>query len=246
MTATPNVGLGLWLEPGDFRAAAQLRLGLAPGPEGTRCVYRDCNELLDQHGHHALVCKYGGDPQRRHNALSRVIYNHATHAGLGASLERGAGFIHGNQRRPADVLVPGWTADRDGALDVTVISPHCIGDIVRSAGETAGFAAEHAATKKHQKQDADCATKGWVCVPLAVETFGAWGVEGEEAVVKLAQHVAARTGVAKSVAVGALFAHLSITLQRANARAIQRRYQFTRPALGLGLAVGGGWRGAGG
>ena len=246
VTATPNVGLGLWLAPGDWRAAAQLRLGLPHGPAGTPCVYRGCHELLDQHGHHAITCKRGGDVQRRHHALSRVIHTHATYAGLGASLERGAGFVPGNLRRPADVLVPGWTPDgKAGALDVTVISPQCIGNIVRLAGETAGFAAEHAAAKKHRKQDADCATKGWVCIPLAVETFGAWCVEGEKAVVKLAQHVAARTGVAKSVAVGALLSHLSIALQRANAGAIQRRYEFSRPALGLELAAGRS-RGAGG
>ena len=41
---------------------------------------------------------------------------------------------------------------------------------------------------------------------------------------KLAGAVAARTNVPKSVAVGALFGHLSIALQRANARAIQRRW----------------------
>ena len=41
---------------------------------------------------------------------------------------------------------------------------------------------------------------------------------------KLAGAVAARTNVPKSSAVGALFGHLFIALQRANARAIQRRY----------------------
>ena len=64
---------------------------------------------------------------------------------------------------------------------------------------------------------------------------------------KFAGAVAARTNVPKSpaVTVGALFGHLSIALQRANARAIQRRYEFTRPALGLGLAVGRGANGRG-
>lgn len=58
---------------------------------------------------------------------------------------------------------------------------------------------QHAAMKK-RKQDADCAAKGWVCVPLAMCTLGAWCAEGETAVVRLAEHVADRTGVAKSVA----------------------------------------------
>ena len=238
LTVTPNVGLGLWLQPGDFRAAAQLRLGLPLGAAGARCVFFGCNEMLDQQGHHALTCKHGGDVQRRHHALARVVHNHATDAGLNASLEMGAGLIAGDQRRPADVLIPSWLPDRDGALDVTVISPHCVGDIIRSAGETAGFAAEHAAKRKHSSNDERCAACGWKCVPLAVETFGAWSTEGDEALCRLAGYVAARTGIPKSVAVGNLFGHLSIALQRANARAIQRRYQFTRPALGMSLAVG--------
>ena len=103
---------------------------------------------------------------------------------------------------------------------------------------TACSAAEAAAQEKHSKQDADCENRGWVCIPLAVETFGAWCEEGEKAMCKLAGAVAARTNVPTSVADGALFEHLSIALQRANTRAIQRCYEFTRPALGLGLAVG--------
>ena len=57
-------------------------------------------------------------------------YKHATHrVSAPPILERGAGFIPGNQR-PADVLVPGRPAAAMARLDVTVISPCCIGDIV--------------------------------------------------------------------------------------------------------------------
>ena len=86
--------------------------------------------------------------------------------------------------------------------------------------------------------------RGWVCITLAEETFGAWCEEGDKAMCKLAKAVAARTNVPKPVAVGALFGHLSIALQRANARAIQRRYEFTRPA-DLGLTVDRGATGCG-
>ena len=61
----PCVGLGLWLKPGDFRAAVQLRLGLPLGPNGVRCAFHGCGELLDKEGHHALTCKQGGDVRRR-------------------------------------------------------------------------------------------------------------------------------------------------------------------------------------
>ena len=126
--------------------------------------------------------------------------------------------ILSNQRRPADVLVPGWSSDRGGALDLTVISPHYIGDIVRPAEVTAGSAAEAAAQEKHTKQDEAYQAGRRLREPrLGVHTF--------RPMFKLAGAVAARTNVPKLVA----FGRLSIALQRANVRATQRRYDFTRP-----------------
>ena len=95
---------------------------------------------------------------------------------------------------------------------------------------TAGSAAEAAAQEKH-KQDANRENRGWVWIPV-VETFGAWceagrrqgDVEGRRG----GGPTAGRTNVSKSVMIGALFGHPPIALQRANARAIQRRYESLR------------------
>ena len=40
-----------------------------------------------------------------------------------------------------------------------------------------GAAAEAAERKKHTANDPKCAELGWVCVPLAVETYCNWGEE---------------------------------------------------------------------
>ena len=69
-----------------------------------------------------------------------------------------------------------------------------------------------------------------------METFGAWCEEGDKAkCMKLAGAVAARTNVLKSARLTPCSVlTLSIALQRANARAIQRCCEFTRAGTGPG------------
>ena len=31
--------------------------------------------------------------------------------------------------------------------------------------------------RRHNENDAKCTELGWICIPLAVELYGAWGVE---------------------------------------------------------------------
>ena len=38
-------------------------------------------------------------------------------------VKEGRFLLPGNDRRPADVLLPNWAAGRDAALDVTVVNP---------------------------------------------------------------------------------------------------------------------------
>ena len=40
-----------------------------------------------------------------------------------------------------------------------------------------GFSAKAAEHRKHNENDPKCAELGWRCVPLAVESYGAWGPE---------------------------------------------------------------------
>ena len=48
-------------------------------------------------------------------------------------------LIPGTDARPADLLLPSWTAGRDTALDVTVVSPLQVA-LVRQAAQTPGHA----------------------------------------------------------------------------------------------------------
>ena len=40
------------------------------------------------------------------------------------------------------------------------------------------MAARAAEVRKHYVNDAKCTELGWICVPLAVESYGAWGRGG--------------------------------------------------------------------
>ena len=61
--------------------------------------------------------------------------------------------------RPADVLV----------------APATLGDSFKSAG-VAAYTAE---CRKHSSDDPKCQELGWVCIPLAVETYGNWDKEAQ-------------------------------------------------------------------
>ena len=73
-------------------------------------------------GDHALCCGSGGERISRHNALREALHDTAVAAGLGPTKE-GRFLLPGNDRRPADILVPHWSSGKDAAIDVTVVMP---------------------------------------------------------------------------------------------------------------------------
>ena len=91
------------------------------------------------------------------------------------------------------------------------------------ASVTAGSAAFAADERKHKANDSKCAELGWVCIPIAVETYGCWGTEAKWALSQLASRLATRQNCPKSASVTALYQRLSMTLVRANVRALLSR-----------------------
>ena len=74
----------------------------------------------------------------------------------------------------------------------------------------AGSAASAAESRKHATNDAKCNRLCWVCIPLAMETYGCWGNEAIKCLDRLAARIATRTTRPKSSAVSALYGRLSI------------------------------------
>ena len=76
---------------------------------------------------------------------------------------------------------------------------------------------------KHNANDPKCAELGWVRIPLAVESYGCWGMEGQQSFSCLAAHLAIQMGCNKSQTITILYQRLSLSLVRANARALLSR-----------------------
>ncbi|KAL5494324.1 hypothetical protein EMCRGX_G015631 [Ephydatia muelleri] len=80
-----------------------------------------------------------------------------------------------------------------------------------------GLQMKEAEVRKHRANDPKCSELGWVCIPLAVETYGNWGREAQSTFSRLASHLAIITSSHKSKA---LYSRLNFTLVRAVARAL--------------------------
>ena len=85
-----------------------------------------------------------------------------------------------------------------------------------------GAAAEAAERWKHAANDSKCAELGWVCVPLAVETYcnWPWGEEARRTFALVATCLAFGFSFHKARAIGEMYGRLNITLEKALARAI--------------------------
>ena len=160
----------------------------------------------------------------RHNRLIRdVLLESCRRACLGPQVEAGSGLGHeGHRTRPADILIPHWDLGKPAALDLTVTSTLNSSTLLE-AGVTSGSAALAAEVRKHNANDAKCSELGWTCIPIAVETSGCWGAEAMQTLSRLASRLATRGNCSKSHATCLLYGRLSLTLMRANARALLSR-----------------------
>eukprot|EP00731_Ephydatia_muelleri_P022936 Em0015g519a len=89
-----------------------------------------------------------------------------------------------------------------------------------AAGLAAGQAARATEQRKHDENDAKCKELGWICVPMVVEAYGAWGTEAMESFSLLVSRLATSSNRAKAEVLAALYGRLNLNLVRANATAI--------------------------
>ena len=217
-------------QPEEFQVAVKWWLGMDTSPQ-QRCPH--CHDhQLDSLGHHAITCKGGGDAVIRHNALRDVFAQFCHRARLGGQLEVGYGSGGDvSNSRPADFLVPNWTLGKPAAFDLTVVSPLNSNTLIE-AGTTSGSAAGKAEVRKHNANDPKCRELGWVCIPLAVESYGCWGEEAHSSFSRLAARLALQLQCSKSKATTTIYQRLNLTLVRCNARAMLSRARLLQSADG--------------
>ena len=88
---------------------------------------------------------------------------------------------------------------------------------------TGGSAAASAEVQKHIENDPKCEEFGWICVPLAVEAYGAWGIEAQHTISRLASRLCIKTNQAMSRVISNLYGYLNMSLIKANSRAMLSR-----------------------
>eukprot|EP00731_Ephydatia_muelleri_P007923 Em0004g261a len=222
LTVTPSEGQGLHLDPPVFQTALKWWLGLDTA-EGSICALCP-DKMLDPLGHHATTCKRGGDVVFRHNKLRDILAETCRRAHLSVQVEAGCNLTPDHSHsRPADVLISNWVLGKTAACDISVTSP-LNSNIMSEAGVTAGAAAQATELRKHEANDVKCSELGWLCIPLVVESYGAWGKEAMESFWSLASRLAITSSRPKSAVLSELYGRLNLNLVRANVRAIMSRY----------------------
>ena len=92
-----------------------------------------------------------------------------------------------------------------------------------NASTSVGAAAYAAELRKHVANDTRCQELGWTCIPLAVETYGNWGMEAQSVFSRLASLLAIGQAIPKPKMLGDIYGHLNMSLVRSVARAIMGR-----------------------
>ena len=125
-------------------------------------------------------------------------------ANVSAQVEVGSGFGHDKRNtRLADVLVPNWSL----AFNLTITSLLNPSIFVQNGSDELPWQC-----RKHDLNNPKCSELGWKCTPLAVETYGCWGVEARETLSRLATRLAIPMRCTKSQATASIYGRLSITL----------------------------------
>ena len=215
ISVVPSTGLGLYLDPAECQTAIKWWLGLDTS-RGSLCPF--CSGIaLDPLGHHANSCRHGGFVVSRHNNLRDTIANFCRQAHLSVQLEMGHGLSpnHSNSR-PADILVQGWERGLPAAFDVSVLSPH---SSQPGGGECLSWSA---LLKPESTLPMTASVENW-CTPLAVESYGNWGMEAHSVFKCLASLIAIHQSCPKASVSAELYGHLNLSLVRSAARAILGR-----------------------
>eukprot|EP00731_Ephydatia_muelleri_P021341 Em0013g1068a len=200
ISVIPSAGLDLHLNSAECQIALRWWLGLDTSG-GSLCPH--CPDIaLDPLGHHAASCRHGGDVVARHHNLRDIFANFCRRAHLSVRVEVGYGLARDQvNSRPADVLVQGWDTGKPAAFDITVASP-LTPVTLNNASTSVGAAAYAAELRKHVANDTRCQELGWTCIPLAVETYGNWGMEAQSVFSRLASLLAIGQAIPKPKMLG--------------------------------------------
>ena len=101
-------------------------------------------------------------------------------------------------------IVHNWSLGKSAVFDLSVMSL-LNSNVLFEVGLAAGQAARATEQRKHDENDAKSKELGWVCVPMVVEAYGAWGTEAMESFSLLVSRLATSTNKAMAEVLAALY-----------------------------------------
>lgn len=212
-----------------FQLSAQYSIGHEIPYSETICPC--CHEVpLDLYGDHALICMSTGDVVHRHNDLYRPIIAEARSGMIGLSVELTIRKTENATYRPDIIFSRGIPGFHDGptGLDVVVTCPLNKSQVKRAAGQDL-ITALTAVQRKEKEQKEDLQKINYGFMPLAFETTGGHSDEVATLVHYIAKEKQLMTGSPFGENATYLWELLSVTLQRANGLALQKRYYEILP-----------------
>jgi len=229
LQAVPSTTLGLTFEPALFVEELQSRLCMSVLSDDRWCPL--CDAVLDTRGLHARMCACGGDRVVRHNKTRNEVCRRAATAGLNPELEKAGLLLPARPdsstttlRRPADVYLPTWSFGTPAALDFAVTAPQRLENLDQAATQPLAAAVAYEQLKKtHLGTEAACLANGIQFIPMVAESTGAWAPTAAKVLRRIAHGAATSTGRSADDIHSEMLQSLSVTIRRANARAVLKR-----------------------
>ena len=207
--AYPIPSLGLHLDPTTLRIACALRLG-STLCHPYQCI---CGKLVEPNGRHGLACKKQLGRWSRHNEVNNLIKRALVQAKIPATLEP-TNLSALNGIRPDGLTYHSWKEGKQMAWDFTCCDTLC-DTYVKSSAKQAGSAAD---LREDQKSKHYEELNNYMFIPVAVETYGAWGSQGLKLIKDIGRKIKGVTGENRSTFY--LFQNISVAIQKGNAACI--------------------------
>ena len=172
-----------------------------------------CGKMVESFGRHGLSCKHQLGRWSRHNEVNHIIKRSLVQAKIQATLEP-ANLSRLDGKRPDGLTYLSWKQGKSLIWDFTCCDTLCDSYVKRSATK-AGSAAE---LREDQKSKHYTELTNYHFVPVAVETFGAWGSQGLSLIKEIGAKIREVTGEKRSTFY--LLQNISMAIQRGNAACI--------------------------
>ena len=209
LNSIPIPSLGLHLDPLTLKIACGLRLGSVLC-HPYMCI---CGTMVEPYGRHGLSCKQQLGRWSRHNEVNHVIKRSLVQSKIPATLEP-TNLSRLDGKRPDGLTYLTWKQGKPLIWDFTCCDTIC-DSYVKSSAKKAGSAAE---LRESQKSNHYKDLTNYHFVPIAVETFGAWGSQGLKLIKEIGRKIQDVTGEKRSTFY--LLQNISMAIQRGNASCV--------------------------